>query len=207
VALFCVTYDSGYDLYVQIKPHNLETVWDGTAFVTYDVNDWADYAVTLAESTPGVYYGTWPTSFAAGYYDIFVYSGATPVSTDSFIGSGTEYTPATTTAPTLPNYSAAWYAKTPFNPNVSVGTLTIASGANEYLGWDFSNYPQIERGETLSSFSITCASATITGTTSGGAVGLARFSGAALSAVATVSVTATFSGGDAVVHTGSLSIV
>jgi len=200
---------SGLTTYSQISPDGSPQVYAGTVLSFFNVENWPSYANYDTEQQPQTYIGTFPTGLDEGAYRIQSYSqiGATASSTDTLLGSFVQRTPGSASTVAMPIPSAAWYAKTPFAPQTSVGTLSMAANANETLGWDFNNYPQIEKGETLASVNIACNSCTVTATTWSGGLGTARFSGAALSAVATVSVTATFSGGDSVVHTGSLSIV
>jgi len=193
VALFCVTYDTGYDLYVQIKPRNLTTIWNGSSFVTYSVGDWGTYDIALTESTPGAYYGTWPAAMSEGYYDIFVYSGATPASTDVLIGSGTEYN-GTTTQPTPPVYGDAWIVTRPSVADKPLDTLYILEGTSEILALDYRNFREIRNGETCSAVVFDAVTGlTIEDEGAAESVAYATFSGDA----GTYEVTATvnFSGG------------
>lgn len=175
-----MTYNSGLNLYCQIKPHNLTTVWNGSAFVAYDVGDWTDYVITLTESTPGAYYGTWPTGFATGYYDIFVYHGATPASSDLLVGSGDEYFAAIDPAPTLPIYGDAWKITRPQVEDKPLDTLYITEDTEQVLAFDYSNFREIKNGATVSSASFTpVAGLTISGVESGESVAMATFTGGA----------------------------
>jgi len=205
VALFCVTYDSGYDLYVQIKPHNLQTVWNGTAFVTYDVNDWSDYAIILTESTPGVYYGTWPAGISAGYYDLFVYIGLTPASTDSFAGSGTEYN-GTTSTPSVPVYAANWTLKTPETADDTTETLYAAEGDVLPLAVDCGKLLQVVNGETVSTASFTTTTGVTIGTeTAAGSLAVADFT-TTTAGTYTITIAITLSGGSVINTTRTLVV-
>jgi len=195
VALFCVTYNSGLNLYCQIKPHNLTTVWNGEAFVAYDVGDWADYVVTLTESTPGAYYGTWPTGFATGYYDIFVYHGATPASTDPLIGSGTEYG-GTSTSSTIPEFGGRWLIRSADEDDNEDETLYLNNGDERYLAFDFQTCREIQKGVTVSNASITStAGVTISGIVCSGRYAVALFTGSANATAYVVNIIANLSNG------------
>jgi len=195
MALFCVTFNTGYNLYVQIKPHNLTTVWNGTAFVTYDVGDWSDYAVTLTESTPGAYYGTWPTGLSSGYYDLFVYIGATPASTDSFLGSGTEYGGATTSA-TIPEFGGRWLVRSADEDDNEDETLYLNNGDERYLAFDFQACREVQKGVTVSSASITSTvGVTISDVTCSGRYAVALFTGDASGTAYVVNIVANLSNG------------
>lgn len=65
-------------------------VWNGSAFVTYDPDDWADYLAALTEDPPGgyEYVADFPTAItASGEYTVEVYQG-TGVITDALVGQG-----------------------------------------------------------------------------------------------------------------------
>jgi hypothetical protein len=95
---------SGRTCYVHILNANGQR-WNGSEFETFAVANYEDYDVSVTEDgSTGIYKGDFPTSIAAGRYDIvlFIRSGATPANGDKAVGSqslswsGSSTTPETT---------------------------------------------------------------------------------------------------------------
>lgn len=80
---------SGLSLYAQIR-NNTGQVWNGSAFETYNVSNWATYAVTLAEQTSSGYYkGNFPAGIPIGLYTFGVYVGSPATAGDPLFDKGT----------------------------------------------------------------------------------------------------------------------
>lgn len=69
--------------------------WNGSAFETYAVADWANYSLTMTEqSGSGVYMADFPSAITtAGSYEFYVYlqNSSSPASGDQIVGTGTVY--------------------------------------------------------------------------------------------------------------------
>lgn len=64
---------TGLTLYVHIR-NSAGSVWNGSAFVSWNVSNWATYAVTMTEQTSSGYYNVaFPSAITAGKYSYFVY--------------------------------------------------------------------------------------------------------------------------------------
>lgn len=85
---------TGQTLYANIRS-KVGTIWDGSAFVTYNGTNWTSYDVALVEETlngsSGYYKGDFPLGImTADTYNITIraQSGGSPAVTDSIVGSG-----------------------------------------------------------------------------------------------------------------------
>lgn len=177
-----------------MSPSGLITWWNGTAFETYESDNWSTYDIALTEGPPGIYSGEWPTGLSTGYYDLFLYEyiGGT-AATDRLVGSGTEYN-GTTTQPTPPVYGDAWIVTRPSVADKPLDTLYILEGTSEILALDYRNFREIRNGETCSAVVFDAVTGlTIEDEGAAESVAYATFSGDA----GTYEVTATvnFSGG------------
>lgn len=65
-------------------------VWNGSAFVTMVLADWATYAIALTESPAGsgYYRASLPVPSTAGSVEIRLQAGGSPASTDTTVGEG-----------------------------------------------------------------------------------------------------------------------
>ena len=80
---------SGLTVYSVIRS-STGTVWNGSAFVSYNEANWTTYAVSLTEQgTSGYYVGDFP-AVSAGAYNVEARqrAGGSPAVTDAIIGSG-----------------------------------------------------------------------------------------------------------------------
>lgn len=90
MAIFFTFGQAGLTAYSHIRKISDGTVWNGSAFVTYNQADWSSYAVSLTEQTnSGYYQGTFPTGindndsyFIATYGQV----GGSPAVGDTGIG-------------------------------------------------------------------------------------------------------------------------
>jgi hypothetical protein len=79
------------DLTIYFNTRDLDSlVWDGADFVSYDVSDIADYAISMTGDESGsIYTGTFPAVEAGNYITYaYVQSGDAPALGDVCIGSG-----------------------------------------------------------------------------------------------------------------------
>lgn len=88
---------SGLNLYVHIR-NSAGSIWNGSAFVTWNVANWATYAIAMTEQTSSGFYSVaFPSSITAGKYSFFVYQrvGGSPAvgdiatGADDFLWDGT----------------------------------------------------------------------------------------------------------------------
>lgn len=80
---------TGLSLYVHIR-NNTGAVWNGSAFVTWNVSNWATYAIAMTEQTSSGYYNVaFPSTITAGKYSYFVYQkvGGTAAPGDIAMGA------------------------------------------------------------------------------------------------------------------------
>lgn len=64
---------TGLSLYAHIR-NNSGQVWNGSAFVSWNVSNWATYALALTEQTSSGYYNVaFPSTITAGKYSYFIY--------------------------------------------------------------------------------------------------------------------------------------
>lgn len=80
---------TGLTLYVHIR-NNAGDIWNGSSFVSWNVSNWATYAVAMTEQTSSGYYNvTFPAAITAGKYSYFVYQqlGGAPAAGDIAMGA------------------------------------------------------------------------------------------------------------------------
>lgn len=125
----------GDTLYAFVNPNGLTTFANLTTqeFETYNVANWSKYAVTMTETSPGLWFGTWPTWFSDGtyYFSIREQLGGSPASSDGApIGVGTaEYTAGTSPPPgTLPMAAFELTAAQPENSDLASSTIYLNTG-------------------------------------------------------------------------------
>jgi len=94
-------------------------VWNGSAFVTIDADDWTAYDIAMTEATAGIYLGDMPT-VDAGSYTFIVYqqAGATPAVTDDQSSTGTIAWDGTGT--TVPSGATRYVSLTEFKTRFGV---------------------------------------------------------------------------------------
>lgn len=64
----------GLNLYVHIR-NSAGNIWNGSAFVSWNVSNWATYAVAMTEQASSGYYNVaFPSAITSGKYSFFVYS-------------------------------------------------------------------------------------------------------------------------------------
>jgi hypothetical protein len=83
-------YDSGFSVYAVLQRNG--QIWNGTALVAIETDDWATYDIPLTEQDgSGLYYANEPSGLSAGTYDVLYFErlGATPATTDDQIAGGT----------------------------------------------------------------------------------------------------------------------
>lgn len=81
---------SGATLYFQVYSRT-GTVWNGSAFETYDGGNWTTYDNPMSElGTSGIYVGSFPSTIPAGVYGVVVYRqvGGAPAQGDLVVASG-----------------------------------------------------------------------------------------------------------------------
>lgn len=112
---------TGWTVYTQIQTA-AGLFWNGTAYVTYSVGDWASYATATPETgSTGTYVCQFPTSSPAGFYawTMFRQIGATPASTDPAVSftspdtywNGDEFSTAAPANPSPVDLIASAYAE------------------------------------------------------------------------------------------------
>jgi hypothetical protein len=89
-----LAYPTGANLYTQVvAPDN--TVWNGSAYVSFVVASWSTYATSTPETpaSSGVYMCQFPIASPAGNYKwrMYLRAGASPASTDVVVGTGQSY--------------------------------------------------------------------------------------------------------------------
>lgn len=84
---------TGLNLYVHIR-NSSGQIWNGSSFVSWNVSNWATYAVAMTEQTGSGYYNvTFPAAITAGKYSYFVYQrlGGSAASGDTAMGASQIY--------------------------------------------------------------------------------------------------------------------
>jgi hypothetical protein len=84
---------TGLSLYVHIRD-SAGSVWNGSSFVSWNVSNWATYALAMTEQTSSGYYNVaMPSAIAAGKYSYFVYQklGGTAAVGDTAMGASQIY--------------------------------------------------------------------------------------------------------------------
>ena len=87
-AEFRARYTSGNTLYAVLIKGSNGQVYNGSSFENPTAANWTTYAVTMTEqSTTGLYYGNFPSSQAAGRYDVLVVlrAGGSAATTDALV--------------------------------------------------------------------------------------------------------------------------
>jgi uncharacterized protein (UPF0297 family) len=80
---------SGLSLYAFIRDITGQ-IWNGSSFETYNVSNWATYAVTMTEqASSGYYKANFPSSIAAGLYSFGVHTGSPATAGDPLFDRGT----------------------------------------------------------------------------------------------------------------------
>ncbi len=83
---------AGLTLYFQVWDSD-GAVWNGSAFESYNVSNWATYDTALTEQGSSmIYVGTFSASIAAGLYTLFTLEqiGASPAEGDTIVGVTTQ---------------------------------------------------------------------------------------------------------------------
>ena len=121
-------------LYALAQPFGLSTYANLSlqVFQTYSAAQYANYAITMTEGSPGNWTGTWPTWFPDGSYQLTIYeqAGGSPATTDGPpVGSGPQtYSGGTSPPPppgTLANPSFTLTAPTPDQDTIHCGTTVL----------------------------------------------------------------------------------
>jgi len=195
--------------FATMSPSGLITWWNGTAFETYESDNWSTYDIALTEGRPpGIYSGEWPTGLSTGYYDLFLYEyiGGT-AATDRLVGSGTEYLDSTLPNPSAPTFSGLWRLAGSNETDNTTETLYINDGDTVPLAFSFQRFLDIQQGESLSTAVITPPTGVTVGTvTLTPYLAVADFSGDANATAYTITIDATFTNGATVTRTRKLLV-
>jgi len=199
VSLF--QYLTGYtDLKVHVQPKGLSTLANATAFETYNSSHWLNYKIVATEGEPTFYYWEKPSWLQTGYYIAKPYReiDGTPAN-DISLGNYEFYHEATEAPPALPYCSASWICNNPGTAEDEDETRYLTAGDDTYIAFDFGNYPEIQRGETISTMALTVPDGVdYSDDICGGPYAMARFSGTASETAYEIEVVVNFSGGSTV---------
>jgi hypothetical protein len=126
----------GVSIYAVIR-NSTGQLWNGSTFETFNVSNWATYAIPLVEQTStGYYKANFPSGIPAGFYTWVIHQGASPtlgdqpLDNDSIDWSGSVRNTAGTIVLKLPTGSISGFDPlvddVDLNPNqtgVTIGTV------------------------------------------------------------------------------------
>lgn len=167
--------ETGLNLYAVIRPQGLLTIWNGSAFVTYNALNWTSYDIALAEQGAGTYFGEWPSSFAAGYYIVTIYRriGGSPATTDTYLTSQSLYfTSGEAAAPASMVPAVEFVVPASDSTNPDCDPKTVRPSDLSRVAFNVGNLPQVAGGATISTCVITSSPSGLT--LSDQAIGSAR---------------------------------